>query len=92
MDMVIIFALAFLTEGLTEYLFADLLFKNKKYLKYVSALIGVGLCLCYKVDALSLFFSLSPQYAILGQIFTGIALGRGANFLHDLYSRYGRRG
>ena len=89
-----IFALAFLTEGLTEYFFAGPLARMRvspQYLKQVSALVGMVLCLTYRVDALALFFSLSPQWEFLGQVLTGLLLGRGANFVHDLYSRYGRR-
>lgn len=90
-----IFALAFLTEGVTEYFFAGPLTRLKLspgYLKQVSAAVGVVLCLTYRVDALSLLFALSPRWELLGQVLTGLLLGRGANFVHDLYTRYGRRG
>lgn len=90
-----VFALAFLTEGLTEYLFAGPMARLRlptAYLKQVSAVVGMVLCLTYKVDALALFFSLAPRWDFLGQVLTGLLLGRGANFFHDLYSRYGRKG
>jgi hypothetical protein len=89
-----IFALAFLTEGVTEYFFTGVFARLKlapSYLKQVSAVVGVVLCLTYRVDALSLLFGLSPRWELLGQVLTGLLLGRGANFVHDLYTRYGRR-
>lgn len=95
MPIAIIFALALLVEGLTEYFLADLLQVLKlpaSFLKLMAAGMGVALCLVYEVDALALFFGLSPRWAPLGEVLTGLMLGRGANFLHDLYSRYGRQG
>ena len=89
-SMTAVLGLAFLCEGVTEYLFADLLTKlklDKSYLRYVSALVGVGVCLIYGVDALSGVLGLSPRFAPLGQVLTGLVLGRGANYVHDFYTR-----
>ncbi|MBI4301757.1 MAG: hypothetical protein HY664_04040 [Chloroflexi bacterium] len=82
----LILALAFLAESLTEYLFADLLVSIKvdtKYLKYVAALVGVALALAYGLDAIQEFFAVSPGLPHLGQVLTGLILGRGANYTHD---------
>ena len=88
-----IFALAFLCESLTEYFFKDL-FAAKldvKYLRYVSALVGVGLCLGYGLDLFHDLLGLSPLFGPLGQVLTGLILGRGANYVHDFYSRFIQR-
>ena len=86
-----IVALAFLAESLTEYLFGDLLSGPRaRYLKYIACLVGIGLALLYRLDALGPLLGLSPRWAYPGQALTGVLLGRGANFVHDIYSRYGR--
>lgn len=91
MEIAAVFALAFLTEGLTEYFVAPLLgIKGSKFLRHIAALVGIALCLTYRVDLFTLFLGLTPRLAYLGQVFTGLALGRGANFLHDIYSGYVR--
>jgi hypothetical protein len=97
-----ILILATLVEALVEYLikpfFADPdtetggiinLPENVRtlILRYISALVGVGLCLAYGQDLLAVvdLHSVSP---VIGQVITGIVIGRGANYLHDLVSRW----
>ena len=91
----VILTLAFLCESLTEYFFSDVLLAfglDSKYLRYIAALVGVGLALLYGLDALRDFLGVSPRLAHLGEVLTGLILGRGANFVHDLYSTYVRPG
>ena len=86
----IVLAFAFLCESLTEYLFADLLAAfglDARYLKYVASVVGVALCLAYNIDALS-DLGLGPRLPYVGQVLTGIMLGRGANYVHDFYTRF----
>jgi len=86
-----VFALAFLCESLTEYFFADPLARlgiKPAYLRYVAALVGVALALLYGLDALQTFLSLSPRIDHLGEVLTGLMLGRGANYVHDFYSKF----
>ena len=88
-----VLALALLCESLTEYLFADLLSVlniGRKYLRHVSALVGISLCLIYGLDAISPLLQMSPKLSPLGQVLSGLALGRGANYVHDLYTRLAR--
>ena len=88
-----VLALAFLCEKLTEYFFSNVLLAlrlDTKYLRYIAALIGIGLALLYGLDALRDFLGVSPRLAHLGEVLTGLILGRGANFVHDLYSTYVR--
>lgn len=89
--IVTVLALAFLAESLTEYLFSHLvdgLGLNRGYLRYIAALVGVGLAVTYEVDLLEQFLGVATDYPLVGEIFTGLVLGRGANFAHDLYSRF----
>jgi hypothetical protein len=87
----VVLALAFLCESLTEYFFSDVLTAlrlDTKYLRYIAALVGVGLALLYDLDALRDFLGVSPRLGYLGEVLTGLILGRGANYVHDLYSTY----
>ena len=56
-------------------------------LRYVSVLIGVALCILYRVDLLAYFDLVSP-WPITGWIITGILIGRGSNFIHDFATRW----
>lgn len=85
--------LAFLAETITEYFFANWLGRlrlDAKYLRYVSAVIGVALCLAYGVDIMGDVLGLSPRLGAVGQVLSGLMLGRGANYVHDFYSRFGK--
>ena len=91
MGLVGVLALAFLAESLTEYLFGDLLSGPRaRYLKYIACLVGIGLAMLYQIDIMGPLLGISPRWALPGQALTGVLLGRGANFIHDIYSRYGR--
>jgi hypothetical protein len=55
--------------------------------KLMRALVGISLCLIYGLDAISPLLQMSPKLSPLGQVLSGLALGRGANYVHDLYTR-----
>lgn len=57
-------------------------------LRYASALTGCLLCLAYRADLLALA-GLGDGPPLVGYAVTGIVVGRGANYLHDLVSRWG---
>jgi len=97
--LVILFLAFLVTEGLVEYFLGQLfdrIEKLKPYtwtLMYVSAIAGVGLALYYKLDLISLlsqYAQLDPviESGPVGQVLTGLAIGRGANFVHDLIDRF----
>lgn len=85
----VFFVLAFLSESLTEYFFAQW---AGKYLKYVSAGVGVFLSVAYRADILSTCLGLDCWFPVVGpfvgMFLTGLLLGRGSNWLHDLASKY----
>jgi hypothetical protein len=95
--LAIILLMAALVESLTEYLFGTLadhvptMTPYKWALIYVAAIIGVAGAWVYKFD---LFYLLSNYLAVpialtwYGVTMTGLVIGRGANFLHDLVSKY----
>lgn len=58
-------------------------------LRYASALVGILLCIAYRADLLALA-GLQATTPFIGYIITGLVIGRGANYLHDLVSGWGR--
>lgn len=95
--MGVVFLLAFLTESMVEYVFGTLFEKIQKLtpykwaLMYVSAVVGVGLAFYYALDLVSLLAvvlgeNIAPSP--VGFILTGLAIGRGANYLHQVVNTY----
>ncbi len=88
-------ALAFLCESFTEYFFSDVLVAlniDTKYLRYIAAVVGVGLALTYGLDAINGLLGISPRLPHLGEVLTGLVLGRGANYVHDFYGKFVKEG
>ena len=56
-------------------------------LRYVAAAVGIALCVLYKADLLEMVSVTSP-WPYVGNVITGIIIGRGANFVHDFASRW----
>lgn len=95
--LAVTFALAFLTESLTEYLFGipfDRLPKLKPYrwlLQYLAAGVGVSLSLYYVLDLIALIAQLAGgvlPVTPVGMVLTGLIIGRGANYLNDFLVTY----
>jgi hypothetical protein len=96
--LAIAFALAFLVETLVEYIFGtpmDKVPKLKPYkwiLMYVALVIGVLLVLFYKIDLIALIQAVikeeAPNVTLVGMILTGLAVGRGSNYLHQFVSKF----
>jgi len=84
-------ALAFLSESLTEYLFAAPLSAAKlpaDVIRYVAVAVGVLLAWTYNVDMTREVLGLTPRPAALGVVLSGIVMGRGASYVHDFYQSY----
>ncbi|MBI2304697.1 MAG: hypothetical protein HYU86_08140 [Chloroflexi bacterium] len=89
--LTVVLALAFLCESMTEYLFSDLIVVlggEKRHLKYIAVAVGVGLSLAYGLDMMRVFLDISPRLPYLGEVLTGLILGRGANYVHDFYTSF----
>lgn len=86
LDRITVFLiLAFLAESLTEYLFGTWV---KVYTKYVAVATGVALALNFRTDFFEEFLGLTSYFPYVGCILTGVLLGRGSNWLHDLWKRF----
>ena len=91
-------ALAFLAESMTEYVFSVWLDLAKQKwpvletiqpLRYVAMVVGVGLAFAYRLDLLLAAFPQLPSLAPwVGILLTGMAIGRGSNYLHDFWIEY----
>lgn len=79
------FVLAVLVEGIIEYFVAKPE-SSQPWLKYVSAAIGVLVCVAYKVDVLASLGVVST-YPFIGEVLTGLVIGRGSNYLNDFVSK-----
>jgi hypothetical protein len=89
------FVLAFLGESAIEFLIAPVfnipkLVAYKDVLKYISALVGVGLAYAYQVDLVAIFQSVTTPTTptLVGIALTGIGIGRGSNWLHQFVSKF----
>ena len=98
-----ILVLATVVEAIVEHIFAPILDARDPdnmrpdpatvldwkglALRYVSVLLGVALCIIYRVDLL-LYFNLIPPWPWVGSLITGLLIGRGANFVHDFATRW----
>lgn len=84
--------LAFLAESMVEYILGTPFKKFEKLQKfswalmYVALGVGVGLAFAYQLDIIALITDKGPT--TVGIILSGLAVGRGANYIHDLYSKY----
>jgi hypothetical protein len=85
---------AFIGEAIVEYLLKDhlsLVLKAEEVkdlvAKYGAAVVGVALCLLYRVDVVSLV-GLEAVWQPGAFIVTGLLIGRGANFVHDFVKTY----
>ncbi len=91
MDFVATFALilvlAFLTESMVEY-FLGWIVRIKPYLMYVSAAVGIALAIVYQLDMIAVFFKGAALTPFAGYVLTGLVIGRGANFVHDIAKNY----
>jgi len=94
------FALAFLTESLVEYLFGAVadhvpaVDKFRWLLMYIAAAVGVGLALFYRLDLIAVIAQTAGAVLDLaapspvGMVLSGLAIGRGANYLNQFVSTY----
>lgn len=85
-------ALAFMAESGVEYILGTPFDKFPKLaafkwaLMYVALAVGIALAFSYRLDLISLILGQPPS--VQGILLSGVAIGRGANFVHDFITRY----
>jgi hypothetical protein len=91
-----ILLLAWLTEAIVEYAARPWLKpagrtapgEKPLTLRYAAMGLGVLLAVAYQADLLALVGLISPISPYVGYVVTGLVIGRGSNFLHDLADRW----
>lgn len=95
--LAVILLLSFLVEALTEYIFgqiAEHVAAIEPYswlIMYVALAVGVGLAYTYDFDLiylLSNWLGADIPHHSFGVLLTGLSIGRGSNFVHDLWQRF----
>lgn len=98
--LVVVLLVAFLVEAMVEYFLGIPLSKIPKLapytwaLVYVAAIVGVVGAYVYQLDLINIISSqVGTPVPInhFGLIMTGLAIGRGSNFLHDLFAKFAAR-
>jgi hypothetical protein len=93
----VIILFAFLVESLVEYIFgaiAEHVPVLKPYqwlLMYVAMAVGVLGAFVYKFDLINLasqFLEVDIPITTLGIVISGMAIGRGSNYIHQLVSKF----
>jgi hypothetical protein len=89
----LIFICALMVEGLVEYVFGEIanhvktLEPYKWLTMYIALAVGVGGALVYQFDMLVVFAqwaNVPIEHNVYGVVLTGLAIGRGSNYIHDL--------
>jgi hypothetical protein len=98
--LVLVFFLALIVESLTEYFFGRVFDKipaltgYKWALMYVAAVVGVLGAWVYQFDLIALlaaYVGAPIQLLVptpMGIVLTGLAIGRGSSFIHDLVTQF----
>lgn len=93
----IVLFLAFLVESMVEYFVGEIANHvpaagpYKWLIMYVAAMIGILAAFIYKLDIINMLADfLGTQFSttVFGMVFTGLVIGRGANFVHDLWQKF----
>jgi len=97
--IVVMIGLAFLVETLTEAVVGPIFDKtpaltpHKWAIMYVALVVGVAGALIYKFDLIALLaetVNVNPPISpgIFGMVITGLAIGKGSNYLHQFISKF----
>lgn len=80
-------SLAVLIERLVEFFVAPVFDANPKLpkvaLRYIAAVVGIGICVASGLNALAFMPGLSTVSPLIGQVLTGLLVGGGATLLHE---------
>ena len=91
MDLLATLALlGFLCESMVQYIFAPIK-KLDPYLMYISLAVGVFLAAAFNINLMAAVVPGIPGTPLAywtGVVLTGLIIGRGANFVHDLWETY----
>lgn len=89
MEIATIVFLAVFLEGTLNYIAGTSKEAPRPWLKYVALVAGIGLAIGYKVDIPSMVGL--PFVPWLNYALSGIAIGRGSNYLNDLVTSFQKK-
>lgn len=78
--------LATLVEGLIEYTMGSE--GTKPFRKYAALALGVGLAIAYNIDIPTLVGLTGSTIPLVGNVISGIIIGRGSNYANDIISAF----
>lgn len=78
--------LALLTEWLVERFLGGIL--TGKPMVLVSTVVGVALCVAFKVDAMALAGISSPWSEWVNLVVSGLIVGGGSQAVHDVFDKF----
>lgn len=89
----VIFILAFLCESMVEYVFGTPVelrlgpLAKLLALRYVALAVGILAALNWSVDFFGGYLGLTARIPYSGEIATGLVIGRGSSYVHELFKR-----
>ena len=95
--IVLVLFLAFVIESLVEYFVGEVAnhiprVEPYKWLTmYLAAIVGIVAAFIYQLDLVHLladFLGIQMAISTLGMVLTGLAIGRGSNFIHDIWKKF----
>lgn len=91
---VAILVLAFLCESMVEYFLSPIIKSGKLPVEagrsvtlYSAALAGMGLAWLFSLDLFGEFLGLQARLPVASVLLTGLVIGRGSNYVHDIFKR-----
>lgn len=78
--------LATLIEGFVTYLFGKSAEgETRPWIRYVALALGVAAAIAYKID-IPAMIGLVSSYSLVGYVVSGLVIGRGSNYVNDIFT------
>lgn len=90
-SLLAVFVFAMFVESVTEYFFSGVEVL-KPYLHWIALALGVIICVLYGIDIFKMLLNIESPVPYVGMILTGIIISRGANYLNDFVTSWGKGG
>jgi hydrogenase/urease accessory protein HupE len=84
MSIIGILLLATLIEGTITYIWGESSDTPRPALRYISLALGIVVAVAYKID-IPAIVGLASEYSVVGYIVSGLIIGRGANYINDIF-------
>lgn len=85
MNIIGILLLSTLIEGTLTYIFGENAETPRPWLRYVSLALGVVAAIAYQID-IPAMAGLVAVNAYVGYVVSGLIIGRGANYINDIFA------